>query len=99
MDKIDQLSIPPAAHRGSKAFEIVRVWIVDGDLHVSMNPLLSEDPAVWGILLTDLARHVADAHEEGAGRDPKETLSRIRAGWDAEFDSPTDVPSGHLLEE
>jgi hypothetical protein len=50
-----------------------------------------QDPAAWGLVLVDLARHSAQAYEhDGQKRD--EVLARIRAGFDAEWSAPTDSP-------
>jgi hypothetical protein len=49
------------------------------------------DPAAWGLLLVDIARHASLAYER-EGRDRAETLARIREGFDAEWSSPTDEP-------
>jgi hypothetical protein len=56
-----------------------------------------EDPAPWGILLADLARHVARAHREIYGRAEEESLARIREMFDAEWYGPTDLGKGHVL--
>jgi hypothetical protein len=48
------------------------------------------------MFLVDLAKHVANAYEQTEGRDYSETLARIRIGFDAEWDAPTDEPSGHI---
>jgi hypothetical protein len=56
-----------------------------------------EDPAAWGIMLVDLARHVARAYEQLKGLAREETLSRIHEGFDAEWTSPTDQPRGKVL--
>ena len=49
------------------------------------------DPAAWGFLLVNIARHAARAYER-SGRDASEVLARIREGFDAEWSSPTDTP-------
>jgi hypothetical protein len=45
-------------------------------------------------MLVDLAKHVANAYEQVDGRDRDETLARIKAGFDAEWDHATDEPTG-----
>jgi len=56
-------------------------------------------PGDWGIMLAGLADHVSNAYEQGAGRDRSEVLARIRQGFDAEWQSPTDEAQGNLLED
>jgi hypothetical protein len=55
------LPVPPAVTGASKAMEIARIWLVDGDQHVVLSPNLWKDSASWGLMLVDLARHVASA--------------------------------------
>lgn len=55
-----------------------------------------EDPAAWGIMLADLARHVANAYQQDVGLNPEESLRRIKAALEAELSGPTDEPSGRL---
>jgi hypothetical protein len=50
-------------------------------------------------MLVDLAHHVANADEQGAGMDRRETLARFREGFDAEWESSTDEVHGGLLDE
>ena len=93
-----QLPIPPVAQRDPKATELARVWAAEGAQHVSLRPDAWPDPATWGILFVDLAKHVAHALHEQSGRDPSDTLRRIRAGFDAEWSHPTDKPHGEFLQ-
>ena len=92
------LPIPEGAVSASSASEVARVWVADGQMYVSLNPNVWDDPAAWGILLVDLARHVANAYSQTTEQDAHAVLSRVREGLDAEWESPTDYPSGGLLE-
>ena len=56
------LDIPPAASRDKASFEVLRVWIAEQGQHVSIRSGAWEDPFAWGIVLADLARHIALAH-------------------------------------
>lgn len=64
--------------------------------HVSLLTGVWKEPEAWGIMLADLARHVANAYEQDAGLDPVETLDQIRAMMEAELSSPTDRPTGFI---
>jgi len=90
------LLIPPVAQHDHDAFEVARVWVAQGEMHVAMRPDVWEDPGAWGILLVDLAKHIANAHYEQWGRKPPETLQRIRAAFDAEWGSASDFSGGFL---
>jgi hypothetical protein len=88
--KPGELAIPFAAHEVETATEVLRAWIVDNGLHVSLQRGF-DDPAVWGVLLTDVARHVARIFETEGGGTQAEALAKIKAMLDAEWDDGTDV--------
>jgi hypothetical protein len=69
--------------------ELARIWIADGSQVVTLSNQLWKDPAAWGLMLVDLARHVAMAYE-GLGMDREVALDRIRAALYAEWDHPTE---------
>jgi hypothetical protein len=52
---------------------------------------------MYGLVLADLAKHIANAYKQKLNRDPQKTLERIMAGFAAEMDSPTDVPKGQVI--
>jgi Domain of unknown function (DUF5076) len=85
MSNLDHLSIPEAAGSDPAAFELLRVWVAHNEQHVSLKTGVWDDPAAWGIMLADLARHVAEAYKQDEGRDVAATLGRIKAGIDAEL--------------
>ena len=91
MAERDQLFIPDKAKRDPKSFEFLRVWSAKDGQHISVLVSAFDDPVHWGIMLADLARHVANAYQD-QGRDRTKTLQRIKAGFYAEFESPTDDP-------
>ncbi len=93
----DQLLIPDAARRDAKSFELLRVWVANNGQHVSLRTGVWDDPAAWGIMLVDLARHVAAAYEQTEGRDLGEVLARLKAGFDAEWTTATDTLEGTVL--
>ncbi|MBI5544540.1 MAG: DUF5076 domain-containing protein [Deltaproteobacteria bacterium] len=69
--------------------ELVRIWIVDGGQEIVLSQHLWRDPASWGLMLADLARHVAKAYEREGGNE-EEVLARIKLAFEAEWRSPTD---------
>jgi hypothetical protein len=93
---MNELPVPPTASAARQAVEIARVWIVDGRQHVTLNAKAWKDPAAWGLLLVDLAKHLANAYEQVDGRDADVTLARIKEGFDAEWLHATDEPSGRV---
>jgi len=93
------LAIPPAAQRDRASFEVMRVWIAEKGQHVSIQSGAWEDPFAWGIVLADLARHIAHAHEmQDKKVDPEAFLERLLEGFQAEIDDPTDEPEGEVTQ-
>jgi len=93
------LDIPPAAQRDKASFEVLRVWIAEQAQHVSIRSGAWEDPFAWGIVLADLARHVALAHEMQDNKVDKDAfLERLLEGFHAEIDNPTDEPEGEVTQ-
>jgi hypothetical protein len=87
--KLEELPIPDVVLTASKKAEMARIWIADGDQVVTLSPRLWDDPGEWGLMLVDVAKHVARAYESKGLRQGA-TLERIRAAMDAEWSSPTD---------
>lgn len=94
-----ELDIPPLAKVDPQAAEIARIWAAGGKQHVSLRTGMWDDPAAWGIMLVDLARHAANAYEQSDGRKRVEVLRRIREYFDAEWESPTDEATGSVEDD
>ena len=81
---------PIAGTEGAK--EILRVWGGSGlPQQVSLN-ITWKDPAAWGLLLVDIARHVSKAYAGQSEFSEEQALLRIHAGISAELVVPTDEP-------
>jgi hypothetical protein len=84
----DALVIPPEAlDRGG--VEVLRAAIVDGGLHVSLRRAF-DDPEAWGMLIADIARHVARIYAKESAMSEDDVLNRVRAIFEAEMDAPSD---------
>ena len=92
-----EMQIPPVAASDREAFEILRVWISEGNQHVTLKPGVWDDPFAWGMMLVDLGRHIANAYQQTDRMQSAAALERIKLGFDAEWNSPTDSASGSLL--
>ena len=93
------LAIPTAAERDRSSFEVLRVWIAEAGQHVTIHSGAWEDPFAWGIVLADLARHVALAHSlQSPAVDKEAFLNRMLEGFQAEIDDPTDEPEGEVTQ-
>ena len=88
----NQLAIPLAAADDPKAFELVRAWVAQGDLHVSLQMGGWDDPTAWGVVLADLVRHVARFYAEQKHLQPEQTIERVRAAMDGELDGEEESP-------
>jgi hypothetical protein len=94
------LTIPPVAERDKKSFEVFRVWIAEEGQHVSIRCGAWEDPLAWGVVLADLARHIAHAHSlHDKSIDKDEFLERLLEGFNAEIDTATDEPEGEVTKQ
>lgn len=91
-----ELDIPPSARTDKSAIELIRAWAAHGGLHcsLSIDNWGDNERIGWGILLTDVVRHVADALHKQKGWEVNETIAEIRRVFNAELDSPTAEASG-----
>ena len=93
------LALPPAAQRDKASFEVLRVWIAEHGQHVSIQSGAWDDPFAWGIVLADLARHIALAHQlQNVGTDLDAFMERLLEGFQAEIENPTDEPEGEVTQ-
>jgi hypothetical protein len=92
-----ELLIPSAALEAADAIEILRVWVAGDAQHVSLQTGVWSDPGAWGIMLADLARHIARSYESAQGMAAEEAMERLRSVLSAELAAPTDEPKGGLV--
>jgi hypothetical protein len=93
-----ELPIPRQIANEQKAFEIARIWIAGGGgHHVSLNTSLVGDPKAWGIMLANLAKHVANAYHQSRGVDQEQMLAGIKAAFEAEWTKPTNQLGGQVV--
>ena len=93
-----ELIIPPGAAASATSVEILRAWRVDDGLQVSLRPDAWQDPNAWGLVLADIARHLADALRQTSGLNVDDTLDEIRYMFNAELLNPTDEPTGGFIQ-
>jgi hypothetical protein len=104
-DPEDPPAMPPPAASGPlpppadvaldpRAVEIARVWITTEGQRATLAASLWDDPAAWGLMLVDLARQIAEAYAKDQGVASADALARIREGFDAEWEHPTDPAAG-----
>lgn len=51
------------------------------------------------MFLADLARHVVNAYVEDDASEPEATLKSIKEMFNAELNSPTDIPRGSIRKQ
>ena len=75
------------------AVDLLRAWLVGDELECEVRPAVFDDPAVWGNVLADIARHVAYGLQQEESRDPGDTLRVILETFKEELsDTPRDTP-------
>jgi hypothetical protein len=87
-DNLHELPIPPDAQEAG-GHEVLRAFVVDGGLSVSIQRAFDE-PQTWGVLLVDLARHVARIYEEETDMSFEDAMREIRGMFEAEWDRSSD---------
>jgi hypothetical protein len=96
------LPIPSPARSDPHALEMIRVWIAKGEVHTSLRIGFWEgrdinEADAWGMLLADAVRHMANAHEEEHGRDPRETIASIREAFERQLAKPATQIRGSFV--
>ena len=93
---MNPLPIPRAAETSAESIEVLRLWKVpELGQQVILRHDAWEDRAAWGLMLLDIARHVARACAQER-QDEEEVFQRILSGFCAEIEAPTDTPRGEL---
>lgn len=94
------LSIPPDALTDPDGREMLRAWVAHEGLHCTLNiGQWGEREAIgWGVLLSDVARHVAQALHKSSGVEPGDVLREIREVFNDELDEPTSPTSGGFIQ-
>lgn len=81
---------PPDGIEAGDAWEVMRAWVIDGELGVSMRAEVVQDPEKWGELLADLARYVVAlfANETESGK-PQDILDDVIHGFTERLVTPS----------
>ena len=75
-----ELEVPAAVVEGSEFDEVLRVWI-GSDAVVTMQDLFGSNIHNWGMVLADVAMHVARMKLEQDGIPEIETLQALEDGY------------------
>ncbi len=98
MSNHNEIQVPEAAQNDANSFELLRVWVANKGQHVSLRVGVWQDPASWGIMLSDLIQHIANAYHQEEGMNKDTVFQRILEGINAELSSSTDRPYGKIIE-
>jgi hypothetical protein len=82
--EIKELSAPPDVE-AQGGTEILRLFVTDGSLSLSMQRAFAA-PEMWGQLLAELARQVAEVYARETAMDAAEALAEIRLALEVSFD-------------
>jgi hypothetical protein len=96
-DKLNELIVPPIVLSDPKAYEVARIWVAHKGQHVTLN-MVWDDPAAWGIMLVDFARHVANFFHQEKGFSVDAVMERLKEGFDAEWSHHTTDIAGQTLD-
>lgn len=90
---------PPDAEADPDSLEMVRGWIVDGQLQVSLAAWVWQDePETWGRLLAESVVHLADAISADTGRDRGQLFATIVASLERHLKEPPGNLTGEFVE-
>jgi len=81
------LPIPDDCQVNPDAFQLMAIWIAENEPRISFRSDAWEDPAIWGIVLADVVRLVAQQYQESTGQSIDNTVSRIVSGFRAELET------------
>lgn len=95
-----ELLIPPKALASSEAREVLRAWVADGSLHVSVETGVWKEAGAWGVVLADIVKHLMVAYGQAYGADYETSANAILSTL---YDSlgtedAGDNPSGGLVQ-
>ena len=83
------LPYPRDADDSDDAHEVLRAWVIDSALSISIAPSMwSGQPSEWGRLLAEAAGHMADAIAKETGRDRGLVLAEIQRGLTDNLENP-----------
>jgi hypothetical protein len=86
---VKPLPPPDDAIDHAEAVEVLRGWVVGGDLQVSLAfEAFGNSPETWGQLLAETAVHVADAMSAKGYGDRKALFARLQASLLSNLDRP-----------
>lgn len=92
-----ELDIPDGVPEAEQAVELIRAWVADGALVVTLNgEAFGDGLQDWGRLLAEIGRHVARASSLNGDMTESESLADIRRSFDATVSADEVMISGKV---
>ena len=85
------LPVPATVLEASNPREILRVWTTDAGERVTLR-IDDIEPGAWGLMLVDIAKHVAHAYAQRGGLSPNDAFIQVVTMFIAEIQEPTASP-------
>jgi len=83
-EQLLELEIPDGVPEAEQAVELIRAWVADGALVVTLNgEALADGLQDWGRLLAQIGHHVARASSLNGQMTERESLAALRKGFEA----------------
>lgn len=92
-----ELDVPDGITEATAAVEVMRTWVADGAMMLSLNSDAFGDRVVdWGRILGEIAHHVARSAKLNGHMNEHEALQAVRQGFDAAMQSSQPTLSGKV---
>lgn len=92
-----ELDIPDAIGETEQAVELIRAWIGDGSLMLSLNADAFGDRVIdWGRILGEIGHHVARSAKLNGHMDEHEALQALHKGFDQAMRTAQPTLSGKV---
>jgi len=92
-----ELDIPDGVPEAEQAVELIRAWVADGALVVTLNgEAFGDELQDWGRLLAEIGRHIARASSFTGDKTEIESLADIRKSFDATISATDAMVSGKV---
>jgi len=92
-----ELDIPDGVPEAQQAVELIRAWVADGALMVTINSeALGDQLQDWGRLLAQISHHVANSAALSGHKPEAQALDEIRKGFDAMLPGNASKASGKV---
>ncbi|HPG89753.1 MAG TPA: DUF5076 domain-containing protein [Hyphomicrobium sp.] len=92
-----ELDLPDGVADARQAVEMLRAWIADGSMMLSLNAdAFGERVVDWGRILGEIGHHVARSAKLNGYMSEHEALQAVRQGFDAAMQSAQPTTSGKV---